>query len=280
VISPHGRNNYGYVNACHYWKDAPADGSFALISPDGLGRAHDKASDPFDQPPTNPGLFTYGYRPQIEDLGRMPSIVQATLTWLHLDLERIYVLGSSMGGQETLLLAANYTDGVLVGGDGLLRGAAAYDSTCDLETQCGYLTHTAPATSALMIEEVGTEPLNRRGWVDGAEFYDFKTRQHPTIRDLLKTLPNNQDPWDERSPITHTGELSSLSFPLKLYWSVNDTVVGNQATDQTGKLSDLLQGSANVESFSGDWQHSKEFEYRSPGERLSEALKSFELIPP
>ena len=58
VISPHGRNNLGWNNAVSYWQNLPADGRFVLVCPDGLGRAHDQASDPFDQPPTNPGLFS------------------------------------------------------------------------------------------------------------------------------------------------------------------------------------------------------------------------------
>ena len=82
VISPHGRNNFGWANAAHYWQNLPADGPFALVCPDGLSRAHDKASDPLDQPAHDPSLFTYGYRRWIDDLARMPKIVQATLPWL------------------------------------------------------------------------------------------------------------------------------------------------------------------------------------------------------
>jgi pimeloyl-ACP methyl ester carboxylesterase len=279
VISPHGRNNAGYYNACHCWNEAPADGPFALISPDGLGRAHDRASDPYAPPPLNTGLFTYGYRRQIQDLARMPSIVREVLPWLKIDLERIYVLGSSMGGLETLLLAARYPDGVLEGGTGRLQGAAAYDSPCDLETQCAYLTQGAPDTAARMIEEIGSEPLNRQNWNDGAKFYDPKQAgEHPRIQDLLKTLPDDQVPWDERSPMSQTNQLSSLQFPLKIYWSTADIVVGHQAATQSGKLADELKGAANVESCPGNWVHSFEFEYGSTGDRLTEALKSFKLI--
>jgi pimeloyl-ACP methyl ester carboxylesterase len=280
VISPHGRNNGGYANACAFWKDAPADGQFVLVSPEGLGRAHDSASDPYAPLPTNLlGFFTYGYPGQIDDLARMPTILQEVLPWLTINPEKIYVLGSSMGGLETLLLAARHPDGVLAGGTGQLQGAAAYDSPCDLETQCAYLTHTAPDTAARMIEEIGSEPLNRQGWDDGAMFYDPKQKGgHPTIRDLLKTLPNDQALWDERSPMTLTTALSSLQFPLKIYWSNKDIVVGNQATAQSGKLAAELQGATNVASYSGDWRHSDEFVYGSAGERLSEALQSFGLL--
>ncbi len=49
VISPHGRNNFGWRNATHYWQDLPADGPFALVCPDGLSRAHNKVTS--SQPP-------------------------------------------------------------------------------------------------------------------------------------------------------------------------------------------------------------------------------------
>ena len=54
----------------------------------------------------------------------MPELATAALPWLHLDTSRIYALGSSMGGQETLLLVARHPR--------LLAGAAALDSVTDL----------------------------------------------------------------------------------------------------------------------------------------------------
>ena len=168
MISPHGRNNFGWGNAARLLAGAAADGPFALVSPDGLARAHDKASDPLDQPPSDPSLFTYAYKRWIDDLARMPKIVQATLPWLKIDLERIYVLGSSMGGQETLMLAARYPATLSAGAAGL-AGAAAFDATCDLATQCAYLS-SRPGTkphdvAARMIEEVKTaRPGNLRGF--------------------------------------------------------------------------------------------------------------------
>ena len=77
--------------------------------------------------PPNPSLFTYGNVGHVHDLARMPQIVEATLPWLELQRDRIYVLGSSMGGQETLLLAARYPK-ALAGGHGKLAGAAAFDA--------------------------------------------------------------------------------------------------------------------------------------------------------
>ena len=290
VISPHGRNGFGEVNAYYYWKELPADGPFALICPEGLGRAHDQASDPTDQPPPGLGFFTYGYPGEIDDLARMPAIVQETLPWLDLDLTRVFVLGSSMGGQETLLLAAKYPV-ALSGGTGVLAGAAAFDAPCDLVTQCGYLTNapanpgaamTPPQTAAQMLEEVGSKPPNRPGWNETASFYDSKARTHWSIRQLLNKLPVDQTPWDERSPLSYVVELSSLPFPLRIYWSSNDTVVGRQATDQSGKLYAQIMaadGAANVQEITGAWPHSEEFIQGGADDQITGALQAFGLLP-
>jgi pimeloyl-ACP methyl ester carboxylesterase len=284
VISPHGRNNFGWGNAAHYWQELPAQGPFALVCPDGLSRAHDKASNPLDQPPHDPSLFTYGYRRWIDDLARMPKIVQETLPWLHIDLERIYVLGSSMGGQETLLLAARYP-GPLSAGTGRLAGAAAFDSACDLPAQCAYLT-SLPAThgadpqgvAARMIQEIDAKPANLRGFRQDATFFNTKQQRHMTIAELLSELPRKPSLWNERNPLNYVDRLAHLPFPLRLYWSSHDTVVGNQATNQTGKLYKQIKAknrSADVKQVKGLWAHSCEF---VPGDRLSDALRKFELI--
>jgi pimeloyl-ACP methyl ester carboxylesterase len=279
VISPHGRNNLGWSNALQYWQDLPADGPFILVCPDGLGRAHSKATDPFDQPPSNPGLFTYGYAKEIDDLARMPQIVEATLPWLRVDKEHVYVLGSSMGGQETLLLAARYPH-ALAAGTGRLAGAAAFDSPCDLPTQCAYLTHqplaassNPPAVAALMLEEVGSRPASVVGFLRTAHFDGRRT-----IGQLLDELPANQSLWDERSPLTYAHTLASLPFPLRLYWSTADAVVGHQATEQSGKLYAQITAAnpnANVAHDVGTWAHSAEF---VPNGKLGEALTALGLI--
>jgi pimeloyl-ACP methyl ester carboxylesterase len=286
VISPHGRNNLGWTNAVFYWQDLPADGPFILICPDGLGRAHTKATDPFDQPPANPGLFSYGYPKEIGDLARMPQIVEETLPWLRVDLERVYVLGASMGGQETLLLAARYPK-ALAAGAGRLAGAAAFDAPCNMAAQCAYLTHARatatsnpPGIAALMLEEIGARPRAVNEFDQSATFYDEKTKTHMTIGQLLRKLPLEQAFWDQRSPLSFVNVLATLPFPLRIYWSTNDTVVGNQATAQSGKLYAQIKTanpSANVVQVEGDWAHAAEF---MPNDKLGEALRAFALIQP
>src|SRR5579859_4831522 len=279
VISPHGRNNLGWNNAITYWQDLPADGPFILICPDGLGRAHDKASDPFDQPPANPGLFTYAYPKEIDDLARMPQIVEATLPWLRVDRQRVYVLGSSMGGQETLMLAARYPK-ALAAGTGRLAGAASFDAPCDMAAQCGYLTHRAasattdpPGVAALMLEEIGSKPNDVSEFDESATFYDAKTKTHVKIGQLLAKLPRDQALWQERSALSYVQVLARLPFPLLVYWSRNDTEVGNQATRQSGELYRQIKKSnpaARVEQIEGEWAHSAEFK---PNGKLGEALR-------
>ncbi|HEY7604290.1 MAG TPA: alpha/beta hydrolase-fold protein [Gaiellaceae bacterium] len=284
VISPHGRNNFGWTNAAHYWRELPADGPFVLVCPDGLSRAHSKATSPIDQPPPDPSLFTYGYRRWIDDLARMPKIVTATLPWLKIDLEKIYVLGSSMGGQEALLLAARYPKS-LSGGTGRLAGAAAFDSTCDLATQCAYLStrpvaHGAdpPGVAARMIEEVNARPGNVQGFKKSASFFNQRLRRHMTIGELLNKVPRNKALWNERSPLSYVDTLANLPFPLRIYWSSADTVVGNQGRDQSGKLYSAIKAEnsrAKVKKITGTWLHSAEF---VPGSQLSDALMAFGLI--
>ena len=93
VISPHGRGVRARTNA-NLWRDLPGQGGFAVICPGGMGRRLP--------------LHSWGWRGQIDDLARMPGILRAARPWLRLDLERVYAVGGSMGGQETLLLLGQH----------------------------------------------------------------------------------------------------------------------------------------------------------------------------
>src|SRR5262249_20744831 len=104
IISPHGRGTNGLVNS-KLWADLPAIGGFGVVNPDGQGRRTDR--------------YSWGYAGQIEDLARMPRIVSHALPWLRIDSRRIFAFGGSMGGQESLLLAADHPR--------LLAGVAAFD---------------------------------------------------------------------------------------------------------------------------------------------------------
>src|SRR3954465_14871464 len=107
VISPHGRGVDESDNAV-FWGDLPGEGGFALIDPAGEGRRLH--------------WYSWGAPGQIADLARMPAVARA---WgVNVNPHRIYAVGGSMGGQETLLLAGRYPH--------LLAGAAAFDPATDM----------------------------------------------------------------------------------------------------------------------------------------------------
>lgn len=109
VISPHGRGIAARLNE-RLWGGLPAFGPFAVVNPEGQGRRLT--------------LYSWGWRGQIDDLARMPDILEQALPWLKIDRHRLYAVGSSMGGQETLLLVARHPR--------LLAGASALDSATDM----------------------------------------------------------------------------------------------------------------------------------------------------
>src|SRR5207244_808140 len=110
VISPHGRG-IGASQNILLWGNLPARGRFALISPEGQGRRL--------------VLFSWGDPGQIADLARMPRLARHAFPWLRFERRRIYAVGESMGGQETLLLVAHHPR--------LLAGAAAFDAPANMD---------------------------------------------------------------------------------------------------------------------------------------------------
>ena len=110
VISPHGRG-VGAVQNMLLWGSLPARGRFALVSPEGQGRRL--------------VLFSWGDPGQIADLARMPQLARRAFPWLRIERRRIYAVGESMGGQETLLLVAHHPR--------LLAGAAAFDAPTNMD---------------------------------------------------------------------------------------------------------------------------------------------------
>src|SRR5262249_18561884 len=107
VISPHGRGVGEGMNA-RLWGGLPGEGGFAVINPAGEGRRL--------------SLYSWGAPGQINDLARMPAIAEAH--GVNVDRRRIFAIGGSMGGQETLLLVARHPH--------LLAGAAAFDPGTDM----------------------------------------------------------------------------------------------------------------------------------------------------
>jgi pimeloyl-ACP methyl ester carboxylesterase len=240
VISPHGRGLKGRANA-RVWGALPARGGFALVSPDGQGRRLP--------------LHSWGYSGQIEDLARMPAIVRRTLPWLRIDTRRIYAVGGSMGGQETLLLLARHPK--------LLAGAAVFDSVVDLAMQ--YERFRLLACNAACRRR-WTEPLG-----DGLR--DLAGQE---IGGTPKTRPTA---YRVRSPLSYARAIAASCVPLQVWWSVADRVVID-AQRQSGRLFwrlKALNPGAPITAYVGFWRHTAAMNART---HLPVALSGLGLLEP
>ncbi len=239
VISPHGRGVSARANT-KVWRGLPALGPFAVISPDGEGRKLKR--------------FSWGSAGQIEDLARMPVIAHLTVPWLHVDRHRVYALGGSMGGQETLLLLARHPR--------LLAGAAAFDAVTNFALQYRSF-RSIPCSRAC-----------RRTWNGpiGRSLQSLARQEvggSPVTRPLAYSL---------RSPMTYVRTIATSCVPLQLWWSVKDRIVLNQRY-QSGVLYQRivkLRPDAPVTAFVGAWRHSAEMHAES---RLPVALTALGLLP-
>jgi dienelactone hydrolase len=226
VISPHGSGDEPQQNA-RRWGNLPALGGFAVVNPDGQGRRLE--------------LYSWGSPGEIADLARMPAIVQRTLPWLHIDARRIYAVGASMGGQETLLLTATHPH--------LLAGAVSFDAPTNMATRY-----------ALFPERPDGRTLQRLARL---EFGGI-----PRLA---------ADAWADRSPIYYSRELAFSDVPLELWWSRRDRIVVDQAS-QSGLLYRAIQRlnpRAPVVQVVGEWQHTAEMR---PLRRLPFALARIGLL--
>jgi hypothetical protein len=227
VISPHGRGIKARDNL-HFWGGLPAFGPFFVVSPEGQGRVLAR--------------YSWGWKGQIDDLARMPAVLARELPWVHFDPRRIYAVGSSMGGQETLLLVARFPH--------LLAGAAALDSDTDLAARYYAMRSLAGGgrfLQDLVRAEVGGTPAQ----VPGA--------------------------YRARSPIDWARAIARSGVPLHIWWSTNDRVVVDQ-NDESGRLYRLIKAfrpRAPVTEYVGAWVHSKEFQ---ASRRLPLALVELGLI--
>jgi pimeloyl-ACP methyl ester carboxylesterase len=239
VISPHGRNANGLSNS-RYFGNLPAVGGFAVISPDGMGRKDTYKS--------------YGYKGQIDDLARMPELAEAALPWLRLDHERIYALGSSMGGQETALLVAQHPD--------LLAGAAAMDSVTDLTRRYRQLL---------------TVPCDRTCMKEWGKPYGY-ILQAAMRREIGGSPTQNPRGYALRSPLSQAHAIADSGVPFQIWWSTKDKIVVDQK-HQSERLFQVLRRlnpDAPVSAYEGRWKHSSEM--RSTA-LLPIALAGFDLLP-
>jgi poly(3-hydroxybutyrate) depolymerase len=210
VIAPHGRGVRAQGNA-RMWGDLPARGGFVAVCPGGMGRRLP--------------IHSWGYRGQIADLARMPGILRSALPWLRIDTDRIYAVGGSMGGQETLLLLGQYPD--------LLAGAVAIDSVTNFNRRYADFA-LSPRTRGLQalarIEVGGTPRTNPVGYV-------------------------------LRSPTHWLRQVARSGVPLSLWWSTADLIVQDQVHQSAHFYAELrkLRPRGRVVPVPGIWGHSQAF---------------------
>ena len=209
VISPHGRGVRADTNA-RLWKDLPAKGNFAVICPGGMGRRLP--------------LHSWGWRRQIADLARMPSIAHGALPWLRIDAKRVCAVGGSMGGHETLLLLGQHPK--------LLAGAVAFDSVTNFYRRYadfGRNPRTRRLQALARVEVGGTPRTNPEGYV-------------------------------LRSPTHWLPQIAKSGVPLQLWWSDADEIVVDQRHQSEKFYNDLveLDPRGPVEKVTGSWHHTAE----------------------
>jgi len=225
VISPHGRGVDETMNA-GLWGDLPGEGGFAVINPAGEGRRLH--------------WYSWGAPGEIADLAHMPAIAAAN--GVNVDRHRIYAIGGSMGGQETLLLVARHPH--------LLAGAVAFDPATDMKRRYydfGALKN-GKTLQALAREEIGGTPSQ----VPGA--------------------------YARRSPSHYVKQLAEARDPLQIYWSIDDRVIADQRAE-AGRLSAeilALRPDEHVWDFEGTWAHTAEMQ---SWRRLPRSLARFGLLP-
>jgi pimeloyl-ACP methyl ester carboxylesterase len=220
VISPHGRGVDASANA-RLWGDLPGRDGFAVINPDGQGRRLE--------------LYSWGDPGQVDDLARMPDVLERALPWVHVDRARIYAVGGSMGGQETLLLLARRPH--------LLAGAVSFDAPTNLIPRYREFEWLRDGSylQELAQYEIGGTPWQDRG------------------------------AWVVRSPLEFARSIARSGVPLEIWWSFADGVVVDQR-QQSGLLYrtiERLNPVAPVVERVGAWRHCHEMRWDA---KLPEAL--------
>lgn len=226
VISPHGRGIAARANV-RFWGGMPAFGPFLVVNPEGQGRVLTR--------------YSWGWRGEIDDLARMPRLIREKLPWVRIDRRLIYAVGSSMGGQETLLLVARHPR--------LLEAATALDSDTDMSARYRAFAHLR--------------------W--GSQL------QEKARVEIGGTPTSAPHAYAVRSPVYWASAIARSGVPLHIWWSRKDRIVRDQR-DESGRLYRMLRAlkpRAPVTEYVGDWAHSHEFHASA---RLPLALVGLDLI--
>jgi pimeloyl-ACP methyl ester carboxylesterase len=239
VIAPHGRG-VSYTVSAGRWANLPGIGGFAVVNPAGQGNEL--------------GNYSWGARGQIDDLARMPKIVASEIPWLRIDHHRIYAFGGSMGGQETLLLAAQHPS--------LLAGAAAIDSLVDFPRQYRNFPR------------LGCKAACLRQW-NGPIGFGLQRKARLEVGGSPRTA---RAAYAARSPLTYASAIAASCVPVQIWWSLSDRIVVD-SSKQSGSLFRRIRNAnpnAPVSGYVGSWEHTKAFK---PARALPYALAQFGLMP-
>lgn len=190
------------------WSDLPTREQFMVICADSSGR----------RDPSN----SWAVAGQIDDLTQLPSVIEESIPWVSVDRKRLYVIGPSMGGTETLMALALHPD--------VFAAAICVDGVADLAARYReFLLVDRADDRRLMRVEVGGTPSRQ----------PFR--------------------YAARSPKTFVRTLAFSGTPFAIWWSRTDRLVINQPTTQTGKLYQrikLLAPDAPALQRIGDGPHS------------------------
>jgi pimeloyl-ACP methyl ester carboxylesterase len=225
VISPHGRGLWGKTNA-KLWGTLPTLGGFAVVNPDGAG---DHLS----------GRFAWGAEGEIDDLARMPQILHKALPWLHIDIHRLFAVGGSMGGQETLLLLGEHPH--------LLAGAVAVDSLVDFARQ--YVNFAT----------FKCDKICRSHWGGSIG----RTLQKFVRREVGGTPTTAPEEFAERSALTYAQAIATSGVRLQIWWSHADKVIVHPEL-HSGRLARLIRQinpNAPLTVHTGRWVHTHVLRY-------------------
>ena len=184
IVHLHGRGAKP-IDSSTAWRDLPTRDGFAVICPNSVAR------DGTGNSWAVPG--------QIDDVLRMPDLVEAAVPGLRLDRDRLFLVGSSMGGQESLVTLARAPD--------RFAAVAAFDGAADLAARYWEMGEAAQAhDQALLRHELQGSP-----------------RKQPFA-------------YAQRSPLSYAETLARCRVPLLVTWSTADEVVVNGEETQFGRL--------------------------------------------
>jgi pimeloyl-ACP methyl ester carboxylesterase len=189
VVEARGRN-FSAASHARCWEDLPSTRGFIVICADSSGR----------RDPAN----SWGVAGQIDDLADLPAVVEASIPWVKIDRQRLYVVGPSMGGTEALTAIALHPD--------VFAAGISVDGVADLAAR-----------------------YREYGLVDRL---DDRRLMRAEIGGTPRQVPFK---YAVRSPSHYAGTLALCGVPLTIWWSADDKLVIHQATTQTGKLYERIR---------------------------------------